>query len=143
MVKRRGLAELLLCLLVSLSAPALGVGQEPGSVLPHPALVQQPQTGVMPQQDTLPHPGVMSQTPGTPVMMPAVNDHLPAETPGSASCNKLRRVWQFITFHQPPRPRECQGCLCSSTDNRCTPPLYQFFTNRFPAKIEPGTPTLP
>jgi hypothetical protein len=52
--------------------------------------------------------------------------------PEGPAPSQLHRLWQFVTFRQPPRPRECQGCIHSGPSSRCYAPLYTFFENRYP-----------
>jgi hypothetical protein len=105
MVKRRSLFAL--GLLMSLTISARGIGQQPGE-LPN-----------------LPSPFTLE--------VPAVNDSHSSTAPANESEThvKLKRLWQFITFRQPPRPRECHECF-PAPSSRCTPPLYEYFSNRYP-----------
>ena len=106
MIKRRSLLVLGMSLTASLCLFSdRGVGQEPAQ---------------------LPPPGVLRDAPATHECW--VGDAAPFEPVPT----QWQRLWQFITFRQPPRPRECQGCINNDPSRRCVPPLYRYFENRFP-----------
>lgn len=107
MVKWRSLLALGLGLLVSISVPAKGVGQE--------------RTGP-----------ANPPTPFTLEVPPAKESHSPTPPAHESDTHvKLEMLWRFITFRQPQRPRECRECI-QGPSSRCTPPLYEYFRNRYP-----------
>ena len=136
MVKRRSLAGWWMCLLVMFSAtPLLADGQEP-SLLPQPNVLPQdpaaPQVSRSVEFNTPPgnsHLGAMPE--GTIVEVDSGAVPLPPATSHGDIHTNLKRFWQFITFRQPPRPRQCQGCLGSPSSN-CTATVFEFFSNRYP-----------
>ena len=143
MHKRRRSARVV-CLALSIFVmPAAVIGQESGVpsspeaerpaesvIIVQPAIYTQPAELPQPKQipETVPQP---KQIPETTPAAYNVQATAPAPCTTGEGHSKLRRVWEFITFRQPPRPRECQGCL-GAPSSRCTPPLYQYFTNRYP-----------
>ena len=60
----------------------------------------------------------------------ASRPHLPQPlTADNRSC--CRKVWEWLTFRLPPTSRNCLDCPPYPLKT-CTPPLYQYFQNRYP-----------